>query len=264
MAEMNDKLLGIFELQSQAFIKIQELKEDGFMEEDMQIFAKDRNTIDVLLEKTEVNYSTSENGDWKGDFQSVFSSDDTSRGAYTDIGETHNGTTDYNQHIEEGKVILYVDSNRNRSTGYQNQQRTSSGATEKDSEESIRLHEERLNVEKDRVQTGEVKIGKHLVEEEKKMDVPIEREEVYIERRPVNEEVSSDKERAEAAADKNIHIPVSKERVNVSKEEIVTEELVVGKKKIKDTEQISETVRKEKAHIEESSSKKDTNRFKDK
>lgn len=258
MTQMNDKLLGIFELQSQVFNKIQELKEKGVAEEEMHVFAKDRKTIDVLLEKTKVPSSTSETGDWKGDYQSVFSSDDTSRGAYTDIGETQNGSTDYNQHIEDGKVILYVDSSRStasadhRHDGSQKHTSPSGrGATTKDSEESIQLHEERLNVEKDRVQTGEVKVGKHVIEEEKNVEVPVEREEVYIERRPLNEEVSRTDARTEEAADKNIHMPVTEEQVNVSKKDTISEELVVGKKKVKDTEQINETVRREEADIDE-------------
>lgn len=260
MAETNDKLLGIFELQSQAFIKIQELKEKGFMEEEMHVFAKDRNTIDVLLDKTDVPHSTSESGDWKGDYQSVFSSDDTTRGAYTDIGETQNGSTDYNQHIEEGKVILYVDSRRSISSRKEKPGKEGGGSNEKGSEQSLRLHEERLNVEKDLVQTGEVNVGKHMVEEEKKIDVPIEREEIYVERRPVNDEVVGEQERTEAGADKNIHIPLTEERVNVSKEEFVKEELVVGKKKVEDTEQIKETVRKEKADIDESTGNRESDK----
>lgn len=129
-------------------------------------------------------------------------------------------------------------------------------------EERLRLHEERLHVNKDRVQTGEVNVGKHTVENEQSIDVPVEREEIYVERRPVNEEVNGATADAYQEGD-NIHIPLTEERVNVSKTDVVSEEIVVGKKKVQDTETVRETVRKEEADIDEGASltnknKKDT------
>src|SRR5690242_19419983 len=55
-----------------------------------------------------------------------------------------------------------------------------------ESADTLKLREERLQVDKERVQTGQVEIGKRVVEEQKTMEVPITREEVVIERRPVN------------------------------------------------------------------------------
>ena len=125
-------------------------------------------------------------------------------------------------------------------------------------EEKLRLHEERLNVDKERVQTGEVNVGKHVVEENQSIEVPVEREEVYVERRPVNEETtgnSFDKDsglNGEAYQEgENIHIPVSEERVEVTKKDVVAEEIVVGKRKVQDTEIVNETVRREEADIDE-------------
>lgn len=117
-------------------------------------------------------------------------------------------------------------------------------------EERLRLHEERLHVNKDRVQTGEVNVGKHVVESEQSIDVPVEREEVYVERRPVDEEVSGTDAAAYQEGD-TIHIPLTEERVEVSKTDVVSEEIIVGKKKVQDTETVRETVRKEEADIDE-------------
>jgi uncharacterized protein (TIGR02271 family) len=125
-------------------------------------------------------------------------------------------------------------------------------------EEKLRLHEERLNVDKERVQTGEVNVGKHVVEENQSIEVPVEREEVYVERRPVNEETtgnSFDKDSGLTGdayqEGENIHIPVSEERVEVTKKDVVAEEIVVGKRKVQDTETVNETVRREEADIDE-------------
>lgn len=125
-------------------------------------------------------------------------------------------------------------------------------------EEKLRLHEERLNVDKERVQTGEVNVGKHVVEETQSIEVPVEREEVYVERRPVNEETTAgslDKDSGLSGdayqEGENIHIPVSEERVEVTKKDVVAEEIVVGKRKVQDTETVNETVRREEADIDE-------------
>jgi len=125
-------------------------------------------------------------------------------------------------------------------------------------EEKIQLHEERLSVDKERVQTGEVNVGKHVVEENQSIEVPVEREEVYIERRPVNEETvgnSFDKESTLTGdayqEGQDIHIPVSEEHVEVTKKDVIAEEIVVGKRKVQDTETINETVRHEEADIDD-------------
>lgn len=113
-------------------------------------------------------------------------------------------------------------------------------------EESVQLHEERLNVDKENVETGEASVDKHVVEEEQEFDVPVEREEVTIERRPVNEKVDED---FNANDDDSVHIPLHEERVNVEKENVVSEEIVIKKNKVQDTEHVSEKVRHEEADI---------------
>lgn len=151
------------------------------------------------------------------------------------------------------------DTSKKDSGRYTDTDRTAANLSGDDSDaaqadkERVSLHEERLHVDKDRVQTGEVNVGKHTVENEQSIDVPVEREEIYVERRPVNEEV--DGTSADAYQEgANIHIPLTEERVNVSKTDVVSEEITVGKKKVQDTETVRETVRKEEADIDEDAS----------
>ena len=257
MANKDTKLIGTFELQAQVFKKIVELKEKGYREEDMYVVAKDRANTETLQGKTKANISSDDQGSWKDKFKSVFTSKDQ-----TDISEDSTGSNDYEREIESGRILLYVDSDfantytGTATTGTEHTRSTSAGRASGTDEESIRLHEERLNVDKERVQTGEVNVGKHVVEEEQSIEVPVEREEVYIERRPVNEETDTTKGGGLSGKDAyqdgdNIRIPVSEERVDVSKKEVVGEEIVVGKKKVKDTKHVSETVRREEADIDE-------------
>jgi len=53
-------------------------------------------------------------------------------------------------------------------------------------EQKLELHEERLLVNKERVQTGEVRVEKDVVEREERVDVEVEHDEGYVERRCVD------------------------------------------------------------------------------
>lgn len=262
----NDKLVGTFELQAQVFKKIEELKEQGYREEDMYVVAKDGANIDTLQDKTRTNITSGDkDSNWKDKFTNLFSSDDTERSSYRNVSDDSTRDTDYSSHVENGRILLYVDRDYAGTSGtFATGSRTGSdadmsrggytgtGTGRGTEEESLKLHEERLNVDKERVQTGEVNVGKHVVEEEQSIDVPVEREEVYVERRPVNDETGSGLNDRDGFNDKDsIHVDVNEERVNVSKDDVVSEELVVGKRKVKDTEHVSETVRREEADIDE-------------
>ncbi|PSL34304.1 uncharacterized protein (TIGR02271 family) [Planomicrobium soli] len=185
--------------------------------------------------------------------------DDSTSGVRTDSGtyDTSRGRADDNQGLGTG-----ADTNRNAGAFTSGSPGTRGGSdidrvagTE---EETLRLHEERLQVDKDRVQTGEVNIGKHVVEERRTIDVPVEREEIVIERRPVNKEVSDTNQTGGSGVSAqayqegdSIHIPLTEERVEVNKTNVVSEEIVVGKRKVQDTETINETVRREEADIDD-------------
>ncbi len=60
-----------------------------------------------------------------------------------------------------------------------------------DKEQSLKLREEHLDVDKERVQAGEVESHKDVVEEQKTVNVPVEHEEVYAERRKVNNQTAA-------------------------------------------------------------------------
>ncbi|WP_110926468.1 YsnF/AvaK domain-containing protein [Bacillus massiliglaciei] len=119
-------------------------------------------------------------------------------------------------------------------------------------ENSMKLREEVLDVDKDQVKTGEVRVEKEVTTEEKNIDVPVSRDEVYVERRPVNEE---DGTTEPVDGNETIKVPIVEEQVEVTKKPVVTEEVVIGKRKVQDTEHISETLKKEDAHVDEENDK---------
>lgn len=258
----NDKLVGTFELQAQVFKKIEELKEQGYREEDMYVVAKDGANVDTLQSKTRINVTSGDHdSNWKDKFKNLFSSDDTDRSSYRSINDDSSYDSDYGNHVESGRILLYVD--RDYAGTYGSFASGSSTGTGLDrdrnnftdtgtQEESMKLHEERLNVDKERVQTGEVNVGKHVVEETQTVDVPVQRDEVYVERRPVNESSDTGFSDRDGLDDKDsIQVDITEERLNVSKDDVVSEEIVVGKRKVQDTEHVRETVRREEADIDE-------------
>lgn len=120
---------------------------------------------------------------------------------------------------------------------------------ETDKEQSLELREEQLDVNKQRVQTGEVEVKKDVVEEQKTVNVPVTHEEVYVERRSV------DKTEADAGTitpmgdAEAIHVPIVEEKVEVTKKPVVAEELVIGKKQVTETQQVTENIKREEAKV---------------
>ncbi|WP_165072160.1 YsnF/AvaK domain-containing protein [Paludisphaera rhizosphaerae] len=113
---------------------------------------------------------------------------------------------------------------------------------------TIQLREERLKVEKKPVEAGNVTIRKEVVTEHKTITVPVEREEIVIERRPGSGKVIEGG--IGASKTEEIRIPVKREEIQVGKEAVVTGEVTVGKRKVEETEKASGTVRKEQLKVD--------------
>jgi uncharacterized protein (TIGR02271 family) len=126
-------------------------------------------------------------------------------------------------------------------TGYQD-----TTSTDTEGERSLRLREEELRAQKQPVEAGEVHLRKDVVTEEKTIDVPTTREEVYVERRPGSGDVS-DKPIGEG---ETINVPVREEQVMVEKQPVVREEISLGKRAVQENQQVTDTVRREEAHVE--------------
>jgi uncharacterized protein (TIGR02271 family) len=111
----------------------------------------------------------------------------------------------------------------------------------------LQLREERLRIDKSRVDRGVATVGTDVVTETQDVDIPFTREELFIERRPANGATASSTPAIGEA--ESIRVPLSEERVTVNKVPVVTEEVVVGKRQVEDTQHISETMRKEKLNV---------------
>ena len=116
-----------------------------------------------------------------------------------------------------------------------------------EADETLELRAEELAARKTTVETGEVSIGKDVVEERRTLEVPVTREEVTIERHRVDR--PSDRP-IEAGSEQTIEVPIRAEQVELEKRAVVYEEVEVGKRRVQETEQVSGTVRHEEARIE--------------
>lgn len=112
-------------------------------------------------------------------------------------------------------------------------------------ERKITLKKEELDVSKHREKIGEVELGKEIVTEHKIVDVPVEHEEVVIERRAFNNELSD----SPIIDEERIHIPVMDEFVDVGKHTEVVGEVVAHKHQIEEDKHIRESLRKEEARV---------------
>ncbi len=117
-----------------------------------------------------------------------------------------------------------------------------------ETQRTVQLREEQLQARTTPVQTGSVHLGKDVVEEQRTMDVPVKREEVYVERNPVDRR-PSDRPISETGSE-TVRVPVTEEHVEVDKQPVVYEEVGVGKRATQETEQVSETVRREELRMD--------------
>ena len=112
-------------------------------------------------------------------------------------------------------------------------------------ETTIPLTEEKLDVTK-RVEESQTTITKEPVTETKTVEVPVIHEEVSIERRPPTGDTSTSQE--PITSREEIQIPLKSEEAEVSKIPYVKEEVVVKKKPVTETKQVTEEITSEKVN----------------
>jgi uncharacterized protein (TIGR02271 family) len=122
---------------------------------------------------------------------------------------------------------------------------THQGRTDRD---RVTLSEEELEVNRQRHQAGEVRVGKHVETEHVERDVPVMREEVEVERRPIQAgERTGSKPTFE---NDEIRVPVMEEEVSVHKRAVPKEEIIVKKRQVEDTKHVEADLRREHVDVE--------------
>ncbi|QOY37563.1 YsnF/AvaK domain-containing protein [Anaerobacillus isosaccharinicus] len=106
--------------------------------------------------------------------------------------------------------------------------------TDKKAEQNLQLREEQLEIKKERVQTGEVKIHKEIVEGKKTITVQVRREEMVI----------------EAGDEEEFRIPLKEEKIEITKHPVKIADVSISKRQIEEIEQVKTTLKKETARVE--------------
>lgn len=113
--------------------------------------------------------------------------------------------------------------------------------------QNIELRAEQLQPQTRWQQAGEVELRKNVVSEQQTVDVPVTREEVYIQRQPGSGQVS---DTPISDQGETIRVPVGEEQVDINKQTVVTGEVTVGKRQVQETEQVTDTVRREELDVD--------------
>ncbi len=112
-------------------------------------------------------------------------------------------------------------------------------------EERMTLSEEQLMIDKRQRAAGEVEIEKEVETRHVRENVPVMHEEVVVERRPIQPGMSAETRIEEG----EIHVPLNKEELVVDKRTVAKEELVVKKRQVVENETVEADLRSERAEV---------------
>ncbi|ULT56794.1 YsnF/AvaK domain-containing protein [Neobacillus drentensis] len=252
---MEKRIVGAFYSEQEVLYAIEGLKRQGHRETDMMVVAKYRSDIPLITSQTGVMVEADTQvstlaGVMMESFFSLMtigmggSPSNAMSSRLIERGLPVFTAKQCEKEINNGKMILLVDTYETyNSPIYEDQ-------IETEKTTAVRLREEKLDIIKERVQVGELQLQKEIVEEQRTVYVPLLREEIYIERRPVTD---GKYDGSAFTEDEIIRIPIMEERIEVTKRPVVVEEVIVGKRKIQETKQVQDIIRKEEARIVERS-----------
>lgn len=116
--------------------------------------------------------------------------------------------------------------------------------------QTLKLYQERLVANKQRVKSGEVAIGKHVETETATVAVPVEKERVIIERvTPADAGRAVRPGEATFSEGEVAHVEIYEEQASVQKEAFVREEVRVSKEVEQKTVETQETLRREELDV---------------
>ena len=115
-------------------------------------------------------------------------------------------------------------------------------------EASVVRHEERLNVGTQEREAGHARLRKYVVTDHETVDVPVEREEVTVERTPVND--TNARVDNGTIGEEEVDVTLHEERPVVQKEAVAVEEVGLNKQTVQETQRVEADVRKEQVDVE--------------
>jgi len=117
-------------------------------------------------------------------------------------------------------------------------------------DDAMTVSEEQLKVGTKKQEVGRARLRKHVVTEQQNVTVPVEREEVRIEREPITDANVGDAKSGETFTESEHEVVLHEEQPVVEKEAVPVERVRLGKQTVTEQEQVSEEVRKERVETE--------------
>ncbi|EPM6852220.1 DUF2382 domain-containing protein [Enterococcus hirae] len=265
MNERNLTVIGSYSTREEALSVIEQLRDEGYDRDDIIIYTtKDAaqnfgfsglSGIDVETNVDEVEGTHEERSLWER-IKDTFTSNTYEEDSYTEKADdsvNDDPLYSYKEDIAAGKIVITVKDYKAPNEAVVENNRTQNMPDPTDTlntnNENIQLKEEQLDVNTHDVTTGEVDIHKHVVNDTKTVEVPVKREEIVIERKPVNAE-ASDNISDDSLEDETITIPLKEEQIDVNKHTVVREEVGIHKKEHEDMKQVTEEVSREELDID--------------
>ncbi|MFP7255944.1 DUF2382 domain-containing protein [Terribacillus goriensis] len=274
-----------FQNENDVIVRVNELKSKGIQENKVTVITDKKPESSILADRLSVNYKEAK-GSFGDKVSALFSGDDPEEKALEDLNLNQKETDRYVDELKSGKILLFVhpsaqqklqgDASATNSDTLREQEKNTTpgnnttqtgntafadlnsgktGQPNASQTEQMELHEEVVDVDTNTVKSGEVNIDKRTVTDQEEFEVPVTKQEVSIERRPVNK-VSERGKTAGAYTEKDeIHVPVFEEKVDVDKKDVIKEEIVVNKKDVKENVHVRENVRREEAEIKDTTNK---------
>lgn len=134
------------------------------------------------------------------------------------------------------------DSNRDSNRGSDSNPNSNPGPNS----DAMTLHEERVDVGTTSVETGRIRLRKHVVTEQESVTVPVQREEFEVVREPATgAEPGTDR-----LGEDEVSVTTHEERPVIDKEVVATEQVGLDRRVIDDEQQVSTDVSHEEVDVE--------------
>jgi uncharacterized protein (TIGR02271 family) len=117
-------------------------------------------------------------------------------------------------------------------------------------DQAMTRSEEELHVGKTERETGRARLRKYVVEDQVTETVPVQREEVRIEREPITDANIDSATEGPAISDEEHEVVLHEEEVVAEKRAVPKERIRMDKDTVTEEEQVSETVRKEEIDVD--------------
>ncbi|OQO68926.1 hypothetical protein BH747_11060 [Enterococcus villorum] len=267
MRERDLTVIGSYSTREEALSVIEQLRDEGYNREDIIIYTTKEaaqrfgfsglSGIDVETDINEIEGVHEDRSLWER-IKDAFSTNTyeyASNEEEAGYSVENDPLYQYRYDIAEGKIVITVKNYRGATMSAseintdKNAEVSTNNIDYGTDDDTIQLKEEQLDVNTHDVTTGEVDIHKHVVNDTKTIEVPVKREEIVIERKPVNSETShniSD----DSLKDETITIPIKEEQIDVNKHTVVREEVGIHKKEHEDIKQVTEDVSREELDVD--------------